>query len=194
MQAFRWGEDGRTKAIYCLELLSTFLTSLAMHPQRLSTGFRSGEHAGWSKRVMLFSWKKYLVLQKYYMYESSRATASTSRSNHEILPAADLYWEVDETSIGFLLFLFRNIGNSLSSVDADLRFFTVCFLRMKYLQICFWKMLNFVVFWHHAHFVMALTLAFLHGKKKVLLLLEEPRKVQEWWKQIHTDIYWLQGL
>lgn len=122
------------------------------------------------------------------------AVKRCSGSNHEILPAADLYWEVDETSIGFLLFLFRNIGNSLSSVDADLSFFTVCFLRMKYLQICFWKMLNFVVFWHHAHFVMALTLAFLHGKKKVLLLLEEPRKVQEWWKQIHTDTYWLQGL
>lgn len=50
------GGDVFMKGIHCLELMSC----LALHPQRSSAGFRWGEHAGWSKRVTLFSWETFV--------------------------------------------------------------------------------------------------------------------------------------
>lgn len=40
------------------ELLGEQKTSLVINPQVFSIWFRSGEHAGWSKRVKLLLWKK----------------------------------------------------------------------------------------------------------------------------------------
>lgn len=53
------------KALPCLELMATFIISLDIHPQMCSMGFKSGEHAGWFKRVMLFSlYQASIVLKK----------------------------------------------------------------------------------------------------------------------------------
>lgn len=92
------------------------------------------------------------LLNKSSKYKSGHDTVSTPGPNNEISPRCCLLLRIGHTqNLRFLLFLFRNIRTSSSSLGADFISFTVGFLKTNILaciyvtqQVWIWKIQNFL--------------------------------------------------